>query len=119
MYADKSLPVKARKSSRSPLNPVEFQGTLRLIDSNGHVCCHHRGAPVTNKKSFADKKKEKLEKRSPGEIDASIKQKGSNIKRKTSCKNHNHPIKLVSKLNIYYWCTRLRPSSTGDFIECE
>ena len=86
MYGYKSLPVKARKSSRSPLNPVEFQNTLRLMDSSGHVCCHHKGVPAT--KTVGEKRKEKMEKRTPGNINTSIKQKGSNIKHKTSCKNH-------------------------------
>ena len=84
MFSDKTLPVKARKSSRSPLNPVEFQHTLSVGSSN-HVCCHHKGVPVTRKK-----RNEKLEKRNPGDIpiNTSIKQKGRIIKHKTSCKHH-------------------------------
>ena len=89
MFSDKSLPVKARKSSRSPLNPVEFQHTLSVGSSN-HVCCHHKGGTVTRKKTLEEKRNEKLEKRNPGDIpiNTSIKQKGRIIKHKTSCKHH-------------------------------
>ena len=73
----------ARKSSRSPLNPVEFQHTLS-VGSSGQVCCHHsnKGVPVTRKKTIEEKRNEKMEKRSPGDIPINIKQKGSNIKHK-------------------------------------
>ena len=82
MFSDKSLPVKARKSSRSPLNPVEFQHTLSVGSTTQHVCCHHKGVPATKKKTVGEKRKEKMEKRNPGNINTSIKQRGSNIKHK-------------------------------------
>ena len=78
----------AKKSSRSPLNPVEFQHTLS-VGSTSQVCCHHhKGVPVTRKKTIGEKRKEKSEKRNLGDnsINTSLKQKGSNIK--TSCKQH-------------------------------
>ena len=91
MFGDKTLPVLARKSSRSPLNPVEFQHTLSA-GSRGQVCCHHnsKGVPLTRKKSSEEKRNEKLGKRSPGDIpiNTSIKQKGRNMKHKKSCKHH-------------------------------
>ena len=106
MFSDKSLPTKARKSSRSPLNPVEFQHTLSL-GSNAHVCCHHhKGVPATRKKTGEEKRNVKLEKTSPGDrpINTSIKQKGSNINYKTSCKHHLFALlnKVATSLSCHY-----------------
>ena len=48
-----SQPVMGRKSSRSPLNPVDLE-TFRLnVGSRGDVCSHHKGLSLARKKSLS------------------------------------------------------------------